>query len=364
MAFKRTKIDCFGKPYRHVGWHPDDSPKFVKKPRAELEAELASVGREPNFDETGWFTGSVKKKEEPVAALLEGHAIPDHMLDSQRFREEIMNAPSLVSSTHVSDKQSGKMLAFKENPTRFENPCGEIFLTPQEDDDYERERTLDQIKHIQAQDRLHRQGPASQTYVFNGKGFDVAKPEQMSVMGHHLYSGPDTVVEVFTDDIYGDVEVTVKQMRCLTDVEVRFGPVKTQLSDLFDSGHWLEAQFDQHDIKGYGMRKTRVYLTDGTDRYRVYSIDWRDLQTNGEQFGQYDLGANFPVKMNLLRTHSSARYPKPVIQKVVVEKVVERDPFEVLAERYPRGEKKPYTWDTMVGNRTLRERLEDHLGNR
>ena len=362
MAFKRAKIDCFGKPYRHVGWHPNDRPKFVKKPLAELEAELASVGREPTFDETGWFTGSVKKKENPVATLTEGQQLPDHMLDANQFITEVRDAPSLVTPMLMSGKQFGKTIAFKENPARFGNPCGEIFMTPQEQDaDYKRENVMEDI---QAQSRAHRQGPAGQTYVFNGKGFDVAKPEQMTVMGHHLYSGPATVVEVFTDDTYGDVEVKVKQTRCLMDVEVRFGPVKTRLSDLFDSGHWLEAQFDQRDIKGYGMRKTRVYLTDGTDRYRVYSIDWRDLQSNGKQFGQYDLGANFPTKINLLRTHSSARYPKPVIQKVVVEKVVERDPFEVLAERYPRGEKKPYTWDTMVGNRTLRERFEDHLGNR
>lgn len=361
MAFKRAKIDCFGKPYRHVGWHPNDRPKFVKKPLAELEAELASVGRESTFDETGWFTGSVKKKEEPVVALPEGHAIPDHMLDSQRFREEIMNAPFLVTPMLMSGKQFGKTIAFKENLARLGNPCGEIFMTPQEQDaDYKREGSME---NIQAQSRLHRQGPVGQTYVFNGKGFDVAKPEQMTVMGQHLYSGPATEVLVFTSD-FGGVEVKVKQTRCLMDVEVRFGPVKTQLSDLFDSGHWLEAQFDHRDIKGYGMRKTRVYLTDGTDRYRVYSIDWRELQANGKQFGQYDLGANFPAKINLLRTHSSARYPKPVIQKVVVEKVIERDPFEVLAERYPRGVKKPYTWDTMVGNRTLRERFEDHLGNR
>jgi len=216
---------------------------------------------------------------------------------------------------------------------------------------------------MEAQDGLNRY--AGNTYICNGNGFDIAKPAQMSVMGHHLYSGPATMVEVFPgDNICGEVEIKVKQTKCLMDVEVRFGPVKTQLSDLFDSGHWLEAQFDERDIKGYGMSKIRVYLTDGTDRYRVYNTDWSRIQANGKRFGQYDLGADFPTKINLLRTHSSARHPKPIIQKVVVEKVVERDPFEVLAERYPRDKKKPYTWNTVVGNRTLGERFKAYLDNR
>lgn len=310
MTFKRAKIDCFGKPYRHVGWHPNDRPKFVKKPLKDLEEELASVGREPTFDETGWFIGSVKKKEKPVATFTEGQQLPDHTLGANQFITKVRDAPSLVTPMLMSGKQFGK------------------------------------------------------TYALNGKGFDVAKPEQMTVMGHHLYSGPDTVVQVFADNTHDEVEVKVKQERCIMDAEVRFGPVKTQLSDLFDSGHWLEAVFDHRDINGYGTHKARVYLTDGTDRYRVYSIGWNELQANGKQFGQYDLGAGFSDKVNLLRTHSSARYPKPVIQKVVVEKVIERDPFEVLAERYPRSKKKSYDWGTMVGNRTLRERFEDHIGDR
>jgi len=333
MAFQRTKIDCFGKPYKHVGWHQNDRPKFVKKPIAELEEELATVGREPTFDESGWFMGSVPKKEEPVALLPEGQTLPDHMLDSAQFIRMVKETPLMTPN----------MFANRENP------CSEIALK-------------------QSEDRLHRTGPAGSVYVFNGTNFEVAKPNspnnRATVMGHEIYSGPAVEVEVYEDDAAFELEVKIKQTRCLSDCEVRFGPVKTMLSDLFDDGHWLEVTFFRPDMKCGSERRCRVYLTDGTDRYKVYSIGWYELQSNGNQFGQYDLGMGFTTKVNLLRTHSSARYPKPIIQEKIVERVVERDPFEILAERYPRGKKRPYNWDTMVGNRTLRERFEDHLDNR
>lgn len=341
MTFKRGKIECFGKPYRHVGWHANDRPKFVKKSHEDLAKELETVGREPTYDATGWYTGSVKKVEK-MPLLTEGQTLPDHMLDAQQFSQTIMRGPSLMDKV-MYPHQSGKSLI--SDRVEFGNPCSEIHLT-------------------QSVDRLHRKGPASSVFIFDGNGFKVmpknADGTRQTVMGYPLYSGTASTIEVVNE--HDEFYVKIKQHRCMMDCEVRFGPVKTTLSDLFDDGHWLEVIFNRGDIAVHcGERKSKVYLTDGTDRYKVYSTNWQDMQINGNEYGQYDLGVGFTGRENMMKTHSSARYPKPVIQERIVEKIIERDPFEVLAERYPRGKKKKFTMDTMVGNRTLGERLQDHF---
>lgn len=311
MAFKRGKIDTFGKPYIHVGWHDGERPKFTKKSHEQLSKELDTVGLDPTYDNTGWFTGTIKK-EPPMPVVAEG--IPDHMIDAYP-------TPS------------------------FGNPCSEIMMT-------------------QSKDRSNRSGPSGSIFIYDGSGFKVmpenSDKSRRTVLGHPIYCGPASTIEVVNepDEFY----VKIKQHRCIMECEVRFGPVKTTLSKLFDDGHWLEISFTRADVMLHGSeRQSKVYLTDGTDRYKVYSTNWQSMQSNGKRFGQYDLGDGFTGRENMMKTHSSARYPKPVIQ--IVERLVERDPFEVLAERYPRGKKRKMTMDTMVGNRTLGERLQDHFPN-
>lgn len=330
MGYKREKIDCFGKPYKHVGHHPNGKPKFVKKPLEVLERELGKVGLAPTFDDSGWFTGTVKKKKENSVALLpEGQTLPDHMLDAARFREQILNGPSLITDPpFMAGKQFGKGETMKS----FGNPCSEIPLGIEPG-------------------YLH---PPAETKSYG----------KMTMMGHRLYDGPAVEVNMWQDEGSMECEIAIKQHRCMSDKTISFGPLSTTLSDLFDKGYWLETKLDYKHFNVNCQRWTRVYLTDGVDRYRLYSIDFAELQATGKIHGQYDLGSAITDRTNLLRTHSSARYPKPVIQEKIVERFVERDPFEVLAERYPRGKKPSYNWDTVVGNRTLRERFQDHVGAR
>lgn len=309
MGFIKTKIETFGKPYRHVGWHSDGSPKFVKKQKKVLTNELASVGLEPVYDESGWFVGTTRKVEE-VATPTNG--IPDHTPDSENFRTEIMEGPPLIGEPFF--KKMGTMSG--RFPAAKPNPCGEIHLPPQ---------------------------------------------DAPTVFGHKLYRGPGVDVSVWVDDSLGsrECEVHIRQTRCGTDKTISFGPLSTNLSTLFEKGYWLETKLEYKHFNLAATRYARVYLTDGTDRYRLYSLDFHELQAMGERHGQYDLGAAIPNGLNLLRTHSSARYPKPVIQERIVE--VERDPFDILRERYPqRGKKERLTLDTVIGNRTLGERLADH----
>jgi len=317
MSFNRQKIDCTGKPYRHVGWHDNGKPKFVKKSQKELAKELEPHGVEPVYDEDGWFKGTTK-----MATLPEGAQLPDHMLDSKRFIDEIHAAPTLFQP----GRQFGKEFTMTTKP--FGNPCREIPLGGEPG-------------------YLH---PPTHEY---GK---------QTLMGHRLYDGPAVDVTVWQDDASMECEVMIKQKRCMTEKTINFGPLSCQLSELFSKGYWLEVKLEYKHFNPRATRPVRVYLSDGVDRYRLYKIDWYELQAMGKTHGQYDLGSALTSGTNLLRTHSSARYPKPVIQRVEVP--VERDPFEVLAERYPRGSKKPYDWDTMVGNRTLRERFDDHISNR
>jgi len=301
MSFKKEKIETFGKPYRHVGRHPDGRPKFAKKQKGKLAKELASVGLEPVYDEDDWFVGTTRKVEE-MATPTDG--IPDHILDSEKFRKEIMEGPPLISAPFFKKVEAKP------------NPCGEIHLPPQ---------------------------------------------DAPTLFGHKLYRGPAVDVSVWIDDAAGsrECEVHIKQTRCMSDKTISFGPLSTTLNDLFGKGYWLETRLEYKHFSIHATRYARVYLTDGVDRYRLYSLDFYELQAMGKMHGQYDLGSAITNGLNLLRTHSSARYPKPVIQERIVE--VERDPFDVLRERYPqRGEKERLTLDTMVGNRTLGERLADH----
>lgn len=299
MSFHRQKIDCTGKPYRHVGWHDNGKPKFVRKPVAEFEAELGERGLVPEYDNRGMFVGAHR-----MASLPMGAELPDHMRDADSFAQQVMRQDFFTNPF------------WKKDPVV--NPCEEIAMTP--------------------------------AYG------------QRTLMGHKIYDGPSVEVTTHVSETTVDCEIYIKQKRCLTDRKISFGPLSCQLSELFSKGYWLETHLEYKHLTSHGQRSTRVYLTDGVDRYRLYKIDLFELQAMGKMHGQYDLGAAVSDGTNLLQTHSSARYPKPVIQKVEVP--IETDPFEVLAKRYPRKKTKPYNWDTMVGNRTLRERFEDHVSNR
>ena len=148
----------------------------------------------------------------------------------------------------------------------------------------------------------------------------------------------------------------IVQERAICNPKIRIGPIKTDLSVLMES-HWLEAEIDHRQIRSTGTRPIRIYLTNGDDRYKMKSVSFAELQENGRQNGQYDLGALIPNKHNMMRAHSRARPMMPMVREVQVD----RDPFEVIAERYPMPAKKKVTLDTLVGNRTIRERLYDHL---
>jgi len=183
-----------------------------------------------------------------------------------------------------------------------------------------------------------------------------AREKQVTCDGFEIFDGPS--LEITNDKEDGDL--LIKQMHPLVERTLRFGPLKTSLSDLMEKdNYWLECLVERKQRIIHSTRPVRVYLTNGIDRYKLYSIEWSKMQIAAKIHGQYDLAGGIPDKMNLMRTHSSALYPKPIIQRVEVKTIIERDPFEVLAERYPRKRRQAITLTTMVGNRTLGERLKD-----
>jgi hypothetical protein len=182
--------------------------------------------------------------------------------------------------------------------------------------------------------------------------------DNITVDGYKIYRGPSVEVLYYAEY---DEDIHIKQTHPLVDSIIRFGPLSTSLSELMEKNHyWLECRVERRQRSTHTNRPVRVYLTNGVDRYKLYSIGWSELQADGAVNGQYDLAGRIPVKLNLLRTHSSVRdvNKETTVVERIVEKTIERDPFEVLSERYPQRGKRKLTLKTMIGNRTLGERLK------
>lgn len=353
MPYRPAPINCDGKPYK-AHWKKDSrgrwKPYFRPKNKKELEAEGLT---ETSFDLPADI--KARKERENMAIPTEEVARTINWTDLMKdcptvfdmfqkrvnpglFHDMMMQRPD-VSVTH------------KPSTHRFEMKV----LDPTSDGVHP--TYLAKVEFDEAYLSM-RAGKEERMLLKDNPTSSQSLP---TIMGQKLYAGPAVEVKVHQGPMDWDVEVEIFQRRVMTERTIKFGPLSTTLSELFRKGHWLEVRFDHRLIKSFGARTAKVYLTDGTDRYKVYSIDWHELQAMGKTHGQYDLGSAVPNETNLLRTHSSARYPKPVIQERVVEKIVERDPWEMLGAMYPRRGKKKLTMDTMVGNRTLGERLYDHF---
>ena len=200
--------------------------------------------------------------------------------------------------------------------------------------------------------------------IAHNRLYKKAEKQTQTILGHTIYEGGGTTTKTWVSDYSPDFEIYIKQTSVGKNPKISFGPVTTALNSLFYDGHWIEAMVTQKNVKG--NNPVRVYLTDGTNRYKLYSIPFEELQIIGKANGRYDF-ADTPkmVGRNLLRTHSLVADATPTHFSGKVEIVkVDRDPFDILSERYPRKPARKLTMNTMVGNRTLGERLKETLSDR
>jgi len=182
---------------------------------------------------------------------------------------------------------------------------------------------------------------------------EVSAGSYSTVEGHKIYSGPLTRFRYDEDD--GDMYLS--QTACLANPEVYFGPLSTKISALLgERSHRLECRITRYARKETYQKGIRIYLTDGVSRYKTATVTWSALQMLAKHLGEYDLAECIKSGVNLVRASSS--------MPVVVEKLVidERDPFEVIAARYPKPTRVVNPNVPLPGtNRTLREEVRYQL---
>lgn len=129
---------------------------------------------------------------------------------------------------------------------------------------------------------------------------------------------------------------------------LNFGPMSTKLSDLFDRGYHLEVIFMHHQQKAVTKRRPSLYLVGDGKRYCICKILWSRFITNRQRLGEVDLihyvvdGRDFMASQSPAPNYWVDADPK--------------DPWEQIMAKYPAKRVK------MIGNRTVREHLEDSLG--
>jgi hypothetical protein len=148
-----------------------------------------------------------------------------------------------------------------------------------------------------------------------------------------------------------------EQKACSTNPEISFGPLTCSLSRLMNQEHyWLDAQVSRRARDWRSPAKARIYLTNGIVRYKVATADWDDIQSVARIGGGYDLADHINNGLNLVRACSSM----PIIQEVHV--VDERDPFDVITERYKKPKRAKNPDVPLPGtNHTLKEEVRYQL---
>ena len=111
-----------------------------------------------------------------------------------------------------------------------------------------------------------------------------------------------------------------------------FGPLSSTLGDLSDQGYYLSVSGGSYPRHGHFS--VRVYLNKGSERYFLGKMSRSDYMTG----------------KNLC---SVVRSGKQLIEKC---RSGPQDPWEPLTKKYPKKPK-----NVFVGNRTLREYLQDNL---
>lgn len=178
-----------------------------------------------------------------------------------------------------------------------------------------------------------------------------------SYEGDKIMSGPLTTFSYDEDD--GDMYFT--QKTCVTNPQICFGPLSCHLLDLVkNEGYWLDSRvqrrFRRHDRHANHIR---VYLTNGIVRYKIATTSWADMQATAKIGGEYDLADHINSGVNLVRASSSMPV---IIEKIVVD---ERDPFEVIKERYKKPKRAINPNVPLPGsNHTLKEEVRYQLTGR
>jgi hypothetical protein len=126
------------------------------------------------------------------------------------------------------------------------------------------------------------------------------------------------------------------------DRVIRFGPLKTNLSDLFKKGFKLEIQ---------GWKSTmnqKLCLVRGREKYKLRKIRTSDI-------GRYDNLVQW-VK-DVMEPHYEPYTVEHKPKEIIKEVLVQTDPFEELMLRYP-VKRKPVEF---IGNQTLKEYVKQQL---
>jgi len=183
---------------------------------------------------------------------------------------------------------------------------------------------------------------------------EIQKPRQRTLRGDTLWEGNLTTI-VYDDE---EGEVYIKQTQALRNPQISFGPLSTTLVSLMNDGYWLEARVGRSEQRRHSPKRVKIYLTNGHVRYKVTSAHWSDIQECARIGGQYDLADQITLGVNVLRACSSM--PRTV-EKIVR---VERDPFDVIQERYGKPKKRAAGGADMTlprSNMTLREEVRHQL---
>jgi hypothetical protein len=126
------------------------------------------------------------------------------------------------------------------------------------------------------------------------------------------------------------------------DRVVRFGPLKTNLSDLFKIGFTLE-------IEGWkNSMNQKLHLVRDKEKYKLAKLKTSDI-------GRYDNLVQWVKDATEphYEPYTVKRKPKEIIKEVRVQ----TDPFEELILRYP-VKRKPVEF---IGNQTLNEYVKQQL---
>ena len=126
------------------------------------------------------------------------------------------------------------------------------------------------------------------------------------------------------------------------DKVIRFGPLKTNLSELFKMGFILEIQGWKNSMN------QKLRLVRGKEKYKLRRIRTSDIGAH-DNLVQWVRDATEPH----YEPYTTERKPKEIIKEVRVQ----TDPFEELMLRYPVN-KKPIEF---IGNQTLNEYVKQQL---
>ena len=138
-----------------------------------------------------------------------------------------------------------------------------------------------------------------------------------------------------------DGEIYLVQTAPKNDPKLHFGPLSIRLSDLMMEGFDLT-------VLGYrssraSERRATLYLTRKGEQYKICRRFMTDFLAS-DDLSEFVKDQNLTHRLNLNVEYKELPFTPPVVE--------ERDPYDVLLERFP-SPKTPST--LMIGNYSLRE---------